>query len=297
MHTAVPALEVYDDGTGPALYAGGFFTTAGDIAASSIARWDGAAWSPLGSGVNGAVAALGVYDDGTGPALYAGGNFTTAGGVPAGDIAKWDGAVWSALGSGMNTYSTVQALAAYDDGLGPALYAGGYFLTAGGVPASNIAKWDGAAWSALGSGVNSTVYSLAAYDDGTGPALYAGGSFTTAGGAQANYIAKWDGTAWSALGSGGMNNHVLALRVHDDGMGPALYVGGPFTRAGGVPASYIAKWDGAAWSALGSGMNFLVYAMGSYDDGTAPALYAGGDFTTAGGRVSSTIAAWRCERP
>ena len=37
--------------------------------------------------------------------------------------------------------------------------------------------------------------------------------------------------------------------------GTNLYAGGYFTTAGGVPANYIAKWDGSAWSALGSGMN------------------------------------------
>ena len=31
--------------------------------------------------------------------------------------------------------------------------------------------------------------------------------------------------------------------------------GGYFTTAGGVTANYIAKWNGSAWSALGSGMN------------------------------------------
>src|SRR5262245_27936933 len=46
---------------------------------------------------------------------------------------------------------TVNALAVFDDGGGPALYAGGSFTTAAGsVAASNIAKWDGRAWSALG---------------------------------------------------------------------------------------------------------------------------------------------------
>ena len=28
-----------------------------------------------------------------------------------------------------------------------------------------------------------------------------------------------------------------------------------FTTAGGVAANYIAKWNGSAWSALGSGMD------------------------------------------
>ena len=45
--------------------------------------------------------------------------------------------------------------------------------------------------------------------------------------------------------------HVYALAVS----GTNLYAGGDFTTAGGVSANYIAKWDGSAWSALGSGMS------------------------------------------
>src|SRR5262249_19672618 len=150
----------------------------------------------------------------------------------------------SALGSGMN--DLVYALTVYDDGSGPALYAGGRFTTAGGVPANFIAKWDGTSWSALGSGIGGTFPSVpapAVYDDGGGPALVAGGAFTTAGGVPANRIANWDGTSWSALGSG-MNDLVLALTVYDDGGGPALYDGGAFATAGEVGVNFIAKWDG-----------------------------------------------------
>ncbi|MFH0982846.1 MAG: hypothetical protein V2A79_15090, partial [Planctomycetota bacterium] len=79
----------------------------------------------------------------------------------------------------------------FDDGTGPALYAGGYFTWAGDVPANSIAKWNGTQWSALGSGMNRYVHALTVFDDGTGPALYAGGSFTTAGGLASSYIASW----------------------------------------------------------------------------------------------------------
>ncbi len=83
------ALTVFDDGSGPGLYAGGDFTTAGDVPAYGIAKWDGTQWSALVSEVNGAVVALTVFDDGSGRAFYAGGNFTKAGGVPANRIAAW----------------------------------------------------------------------------------------------------------------------------------------------------------------------------------------------------------------
>ncbi|HEX6885160.1 MAG TPA: HYR domain-containing protein [Planctomycetota bacterium] len=297
LNNEVDALAVSDPGGGHALYAGGGFLTAGGVAASRIARWDGSTWSALGGGItDSGVSALAVYDERLrgGPALHVGGGFTAAGGVAASRVARWDGSSWRALGSGMNL--NVDALAAYDDGGGPALYAGGVFTTAGGVAAGRIARWNGSSWSALGSGMNRAVSALAAYDDGNGPALYAGGGFTTAGGMAANYIARWDGSRWSALGSGidesERNEVVSALAVYDDGSGPALYVGGGFTGAGGAPASNIARWDGSSWSALGSGMNWFVRALAVYDDGSGPALYAGGDFTTAGGVAARHIARW-----
>jgi hypothetical protein len=154
-------------------------------------------------GVEGEVDALEVYDDGTGRALYVGGDFATAGGVAANDIAKWDGASWSALGSGMSGgfFSTsVFALTVFDDGSGPALYAGGAFNTAGGVGANSIAKWNGTTWSALGSGLDSSVRALVKFDDGSQPAPYAGGEFTSAGSVPANHIATWGCSAWTNLG-------------------------------------------------------------------------------------------------
>ncbi len=301
---SVHAMVVFDDGSGsgPALYAGGFFTTADGMSAHHIARWDGDRWSPLGAGVSGAVDALAVFDDGLGdgPALYAGGLFATAGGAPASRIARWDGRTWSPVGDGVS--GSVSALCVFDDGSGsgPALYAGGAFTTAGGVPALRIARWDGRDWSAVGGGMDVDVSCLSVFDDGSGsgPALYAGGAFTTAGGVSAHRIARWDGSGWSALGGGmiGSFDGVGALAVYDDGSGagPALYAGGRFTAAGGVPANRIARWDGRGWSALGSGMNDTVLALITFDvgDGAGPALYAAGRFTSAGGVAASRVARW-----
>jgi len=46
----VYALAEFDDGSGPALYVGGSFHTAGQAIAQNIARWDGSSWSPVGGG-------------------------------------------------------------------------------------------------------------------------------------------------------------------------------------------------------------------------------------------------------
>lgn len=253
--TSAYALCVYDDGSGPALYVGGDFDSAGGVAANAIARWNGASWSALGRGMHDPIRALTVFDDGSGPALYAGGYFTTAGSVAANRIAKWNGSSWSVLGRGLSgvDFPRVEALTVFDDGSGPALCAGGWYTTAGGVAASCIAQWDGSNWAPLGSGTDFIVSALTTFDDGSGPTLCAGGYFTTAGGVTANRIAQWNGTSWSPLG-GGMNAVVDALSAFDDGGGPALYAGGGFSSGLGSPDSYLAKWGcplPAPWTDLG----------------------------------------------
>lgn len=85
------ALNSFDDGTGPGLFAGGSFTEAGGLLARGLAKWDGSVWSEPGGGSDGRINALAVHDDGSGPALYVGGNFNFAGGVAARNVAKWDG--------------------------------------------------------------------------------------------------------------------------------------------------------------------------------------------------------------
>jgi hypothetical protein len=68
--------------------------------------------------------------------------------------------------------------------------------------------------------------------------------------------------------------------------GSDVYVGGLFTMAGGTAANYIAKWNGSAWSALGSGLNNQIRALAVLGSD----VYAGGCFTTAGGKVSAYVA-------
>ena len=167
-------------------------------AAEAQFEWKPGFHWPGGNGLNNEVTALTVFNDGTGSALYVGGNFNVAGDVfPVNSIAKWNGTSWAPLGGGLGgvVSAAPRALTGFDDGTGPALYAGGHFTFADGAPANHIAKWDGTAWAPLGSGMNDAVLALAVFDDGTGQALYAGGFFTMAGGAPANHVAKWDGTA------------------------------------------------------------------------------------------------------
>jgi hypothetical protein len=272
------------------LFVGGEFTSAGGMNASKIAKWDGSNWSALGSGLGGAgtvrVNAVAVK----GNEIYVAGAFTTAGGVQANNIAKWDGANWSALGSGANNgvNNPVSAITITSNG---EVHVGGNFTTAGGVNAKGIARWNGTAWSEVGGGVSGglqTVYSLASRGD----EVYVGGLFSSAGNVSARSLAKWDGSNWSALGSGlSVSNDVpraYALAVS----GNDLYVGGYFVTAGGVTVNGVAKWNGSAWSELGSGIggdNPTVLAAAA----TASEVYVGGGFASAGEKPSFKFGRWK----
>ena len=110
---------------------------------------------------------------------------------------QWTPRVFTTGGVGGSVYASCT----YDDGTGT-VYIGGLFQTAGGLPAANIASWNGVWWSTLGAGVSGSVFALAVYDDGTGPALYATGNFTSAGGIPANGIAKFNGLHGPRSGPG-----------------------------------------------------------------------------------------------
>ncbi len=265
---AVNALISWDDGSGEALFAAGLFSASGTgggaIAMSRIGKWNGTTWSALGNAVAGggasdAVNALAIHDDGTGEALFLGGQFITANGVSVFRTAKWNGTNFSALNAGSVLAGDVFAMVPFDeDGAGPnppRLFVGGAFTTiTGGTPMRRIARWDGANWTAVGDGFNNgQVLALSVFDDGSGsgPALFAGGSFVNVadvGMTVVNGVAKWTGTTWAAIDgglTGGAAPRAQALFVHDDGMGPDLYVGGDFTMSGAVATTRIAKRDRA----------------------------------------------------
>lgn len=161
------------------------------------------------------------------------------------------------------------------------LVTGGNFLSAGGTPAANIARWDGAAWHALGAGVDGPVTVLCASPNGD---LFAAGLFTMAGGVPAEGIARWDGASWHALGAGLPGGYVTALAILPDG---DLVAGGDLASAGGVPVAQIARWDGVAWNTFTAGTSGGVFAMTWLPSGT---LAVGGYFAQFDGRAAPTVA-------
>jgi hypothetical protein len=263
------------------LYAGGAFTDAGgDPTADFLAQWSGGDWSGIATTpLPGAVNAV-AYRNGR---LYAGGVFTNAGGNPNADfLAVWDGRSWSpfcnATGPAFN--GNVYAL----EIVGTTLYIGGAFSDAAGIASADaLVACDlttGVPSSTVGpnAGIGGPVYALAADTNGR---LYAGGAFNDIDGiAAADRVAYYSGGAWHAMGSGAgqgggaVDSVVRALAAN----GANVYVGSDALNIAGVAqADHVAKWNGSAWSALGSNT--------AGTDGYLPATATVDAITTSGARV------------
>jgi hypothetical protein len=90
--------------------------------------------------------------------------------------------------------------------------------------------------------------------------------------------------AWLSMdnGLGASTEEVKAVAVDPSGN---IYVGGTFTGA----ISYVAKWNGTTWTAVGTGVNGPVYSIAIK---SASDIYFGGSFSTAGGNAALNVARW-----
>ncbi|HEU4725019.1 MAG TPA: T9SS type A sorting domain-containing protein [Candidatus Eisenbacteria bacterium] len=250
------------------LIVGGSFAHIGGIAASGIARWDGATWAALGAGVDGAVRALAVLGD----SLIVGGTFRRAGNAPASGVAAWNGTTWTSLPfpvPELSYYSTyVLAMRVHED----ALYVGGQFFFADHPGWRGVLRWDGAQWDSLGAGVGGSVYSISAHAG----SLFAGGNFTEAGGVAASAVAEWTGAEWRPLADGLSNppyqNALVTALASFDGR---LYAGGYFALAGNVSTSGLAAWNGSAWDTIAVAPLDPVFALESFGGSLAIATWNG----------------------
>src|SRR3712207_2141482 len=194
---------------GTDVYVGGDFLTAGgQVAAERLARWDGQAWSAVGSvqyaaqPYSTAVRALAADET----HLYLGGVFDQVGDLPAHGVARMELATgrWEPLGEG------VPFLGPPGEGdarveAGGRVWAGGALDAAGPLTADSLASWGTATgeWTAYGSGIRNgdfagTVDALAA-DPATG-AVYVGGSFTAADTLTSSGVVRLHGGQFTSTG-------------------------------------------------------------------------------------------------
>ncbi|MES2994650.1 MAG: peptidoglycan-binding protein [Patescibacteria group bacterium] len=279
------------------LYVGGSLPTLGGIARGKMAAFDigdldiDASFTPE---VDDTISAGVLSSDGT--TLYIGGYFTSVDGTPRAGLAAIDtsdGSLISAFDSSIDDGEEVLNLALSPDD--SVLYVAGKFTSVGGSDRNRIAALDtsdGSLISAFDPDANGTVATLALSSDGN--TLYLGGDFTTIGATTRNRLAAVN-TSNGALvsgfnpnvthpsgGGGGGNAGVRALALSSDGS--KLYVGGGFTKIGGVTRNrlgLVSTSDGALDATFNPNADSLVREMVLSPDGSS--LYATGQFTEIGG--------------
>jgi hypothetical protein len=267
------------DGSGR-LVAAGYFSGAGGLPVSNVARLGTKGWEALGAGLDGPVYSLLVRANGD---LLAGGPFGGSGATYAPNFARFDGTAWGPVGDLLD--GPVNAI--IEDGKG-GVYVGGYFVNAGSLPVNGVAHWDGAAWSAVGEGFDGAVTSLAL--DASGH-LVATGIFTNSGATAVNGLASWNGTAWQSIGGGFDQpwNYGMHLGVY----GQDLLIAGSFPSIGGQPIAGLARWDGSHFTAVGAGLTgafgdpFVTQVLPSGNG-----FFVTGAFQTSGSTQVSNVAWW-----
>jgi hypothetical protein len=263
------------------LYVGGFFTSAGGVAVSNVARYDLATgqWAPLGGGTNGTVNAMLVLPDGH---VLAGGSFSMAGGAAAQNVARFVPAsgLWSPLGTGTEI---VNCLMLHPSG---EIYFGGTTYLAGDLTASSFGRYNPATglwWQTNFNG--GAVFALATLADGS---VLVGGSFERVSEVVGFRLARFNPAteAWSAFGMPFEGFSVRSIVTTPAG---DLLIGGTFTRIGSQPTVNITRYSAATgtWTALGAGVNRAVNAMAVLPGGD---VAVGGLFTAAGGNPSAHFA-------
>jgi trimeric autotransporter adhesin len=324
-------LVVFDDGSGPRLYAGGrLFANHGGLA--TIARWDGRRWEILSSGlpISTEIVVLMVLDDGTGQRLYAVTQFSSLR-----HHVRWNGISWEPAPPAWFADGH-HAMVSFDDGTGLALYGTRNFFPNG--LDGNVVRWNGSGWDDVGPRFNRPPGLFYVHDDGHGRRLYVAGTFTSIGGSPYPGIARLNGNTWEFIGGafnrprqmisfndgsgpglcvinagsmyilcwrGGFWSPIPAaftgppfqilnlfrLGVYDDGYGEALYVYGIFTHVNGILVNRIARWDGQTWSPLGHGIRSVV-DMTVFDDGRGPSLFMAGFDVNPGGALARGVVQW-----
>lgn len=259
--------------------AGNFANWGGNANADNIVKYDPVlgTYSALSTGTNGEVDSLAVMPDGK---IVLGGAFLLAGGVAnTVRIAVYNPVTdaFTALGTGAST-NNVLALAV--DATGN-IYAGGSFGLMGGVANTvRLAKWTGAAWTALSTGADGTVNALTI---GLDTKLYITGQFNNLGATAALQIGSWNPTtsAFAAMGTGLNSTGGRALARGPNGL---IYVGGIFTSAGGISGTNrIAQWNGVTFQSMGNGLGSDVLALSVDPQGI---VYATGSFAGVSGGVA-----------
>ena len=235
------------------IFVGGFFTDLnGTTDGAHISYFSPAtnAWVAGAANLDGEVSIITPASDGK---TYIGGLFTTRAGdtgfAHIGYTTDHSGTSgsWSHMATGLN--GDVRAILEASDAN---IYIGGTFTSAGGdVDANGFCKWNGTAFSQVGTDrINGSVHALREDNKGN---IYIGGLGIYLNGSANKYkIVKYNidsQTFSTALDGVDATGTIYDIAIGKDN---SVYVSGNFTDIGGSGAKYIAHYTGTKWEKLGN---------------------------------------------
>lgn len=248
---------------------------------TSVARWNGSAWTTLGGLFDGSVFALTLLPSGE---LVAGGSFANVGTTPANNLARWNGTAWQAIGVGTN--GPVNALTSLPNG--DLVVGGGFNVVGANASGQGIMRFRGNVALTMGSGIGPTAIVTGLAWSRTGE-LYAAGRFEISSGDAANSVARWDGTAWLPISSGDYpRGSITSLAIDDQ---ERAIIGGTLTGSTFARRSNVWRCEGGVWRDLGEPLESGVAALA-----WTPTLgiVAGGNFTRAGSTLTPYFSRLAC---
>lgn len=265
--------KLFVDTINDLLYARGNFTKAGNIPVCYVAQWNGTKWDSV----------VGVCPfSATGFIRFNNNLFAASGNGTTGNIIKWNGTNWIIVAT-FTGFNGAWGFCEYNN----ELYAYGGFDTINGIPASNIAKYNGSTWSAIDTTKwYAGFITCAIIYQGE---LYIGGNMRNWNGTIDN-LAKWSGTQWLPVGNNAMAGGMSGINCFEIYNGD-LYMGGLFYQSTGNPSDGIARWNGTQWLDVGGGIGqnpAQIFDMKVYNG----ELWVGGNFSETGGIPALYISKW-----
>lgn len=283
-------LEVFDDGTGPALFVAGYVALPGQTPFyDDIAKWRPRRTEVIATSICGSADWLTTVDLGAGPMLVASGVFCDYSIPSLMWYARWTGTTWTYLPPGLVVVTpppyfvgfTFPAMLMHTPS-GPRQYGTLRFAQ----ERDALVMWNGETWKRVDPiGANRWMEHFCHWRRNGQDVLVVSGEFTSVAGVPANKLAIFNGATWEGFATRPAI-YTRCMKAFDDGTGEKLYIAGGGTNNGG---SMIWRWDGSTWSDLGNplpsypGTITHVEAMEVFDDGRGPALFVAGVFNQAGG--------------
>lgn len=199
----------------------------------------------------------------------------------------WDGLAWTRIGGGPGVVGSSPPMLEFDSVRSRLIYLSGIQTV------QQQWEWDGSAWQMTGTPGEWTRRSGArvAFDSSRGTLVLYGG-FSANYGVLAD-TREFDGSVWRGFGEG-TDRLAESLAVHDDGGGPALFVGGQFQSALAEYPNRIFRFRNGSLEGMSGGIGppgfsiQSVKAMCSFQG----RLCVGGIYTLAGGAPAKSLSAW-----